>query len=53
MAPWDFDCWNSPRDIPEDVGAIGPVEQITVPGCWQMQGYGLPQYTKRQVPHPI
>jgi beta-galactosidase len=49
---WDFELLDSPRDIPEDVGAMVPSEQITVPGCWQMQGYGLPQYTNVKFPIP-
>lgn len=28
-------------------------DDITVPGCWQMQGYGRPQYTNVIYPFPI
>ncbi len=49
---WDFELLDSPREIPEDVGAMDPSEQITVPGCWQMQGYGVPQYTNVRYPIP-
>lgn len=49
---WDFELLDSPREIPEDVGAMDPSEQITVPGCWQMQGYSVPQYTNVKFPIP-
>ncbi|BCL83899.1 beta-galactosidase [Ktedonobacteria bacterium brp13] len=28
-------------------------DEITVPGCWQLQGYGRPQYTNIVYPFPI
>jgi beta-galactosidase len=49
---WDFCLLDNPRQIPEDVAALLPYQKITVPGCWQMQGYGAPQYTNVNFPIP-
>lgn len=49
---WDFKLLDSPRDIADDITSIALEEHITVPGCWQMQGYGAPQYTNVKYPIP-
>lgn len=49
---WDFMLLNGPHEIPKDVASLAPREKITVPGCWQMQGYGKPQYTNVAFPFP-
>ena len=49
---WDF-CWfESVEDLPEDVFADLSFSSIQVPGCWQMQGFGFPQYTNAAYPIP-
>ena len=49
---WDFHLLNSPLDIPEDIPAFEDYVKLRVPGCWQMQGHGRPQYTNIQYPIP-
>jgi beta-galactosidase len=49
---WDFCLLENPRQIPEDVASPLPYKRILVPGCWQMQGYGAPQYTNVNFPIP-
>lgn len=49
---WDFKLLASPRDIPEDLAFSGDYGIIRVPGCWQMQGYGRPQYANVNYPIP-
>lgn len=50
---WDFCCFDSMEDLPEDISADLAFSTILVPGCWQMQGYGFPQYTNAAYPIPF
>lgn len=49
---WDFHLLPSPRAVPEDIAAHQDYVKISVPGCWQMQGHGKPQYTNVRYPIP-
>jgi len=54
---WQFKYLPSLRDLPEgferpDDAAEG-WDNVTVPGCWQMQGYGRPNYTNVKYPFPV
>jgi beta-galactosidase/beta-glucuronidase len=55
--PWKFNYVASPILAPE--GFESPEfddtdwDDLEVPGCWQMQGYGLPHYTNVVYPFPI
>lgn len=49
---WGFHLYDSPFDIPEDSGVWLSDQVIRVPGCWQMQGFGKPQYTNINYPIP-
>ena len=51
---WDFTYYTSPYDVCELYGEAGEGEKgtIQVPGVWQLQGYGIPQYTNVRFPIP-
>ena len=51
---WNFTYYNSPYDVEELSGEAGEGIQgkIQVPGVWQLQGYGAPQYTNVRYPIP-
>ena len=51
---WRFSYYASPRDVEELSGSAGPCQEgeIQVPGVWQLQGYGAPQYTNVRYPIP-
>lgn len=52
---WDFTYYASPLDVCELSGEGGvPLARgsIMVPGVWQLQGYGAPQYTNVRFPIP-
>ena len=54
---WRFSYWPSPAAVPagfeqeafDDAGWA----EIAVPGNWQRQGYGVPQYTNVAYPFPV
>lgn len=54
---WEFKLTDTPETIPE--GFLTPQDNtnrwktITVPGHWQLQGYGHPHYTNVQYPFPV
>lgn len=54
---WKFDCADTPANAPERFFAVdfdtSDWESITVPGNWQMQGYGHPHYTNTMYPFPL
>ena len=52
---WDFTYYAAWRDVEELSGVSGPGEKgvIDVPGVWQLQGYGAPQYTNVRFPIPF
>jgi len=54
---WQFKYLPSLRDLPEGFEkpdyATDGWEAVSVPGCWQMQGYGKPLYTNVKYPFPI
>ncbi|KAK3329962.1 glycoside hydrolase family 2 protein [Apodospora peruviana] len=55
---WDFHYAQSPPEAPEPApkGSQSSVEEwttIEVPGHWQLQGYGIPQYTNVIYPFPV
>ena len=49
---WEFKLFDRVEDLPDDIGAALAFDRIQVPGCWQMQGYGFPQYTNAAYPIP-
>ena len=51
---WAFTYYHSPRDVEELSGEAGEGQrgEIQVPGVWQLQGYGAPQYTNVRFPIP-
>ena len=51
---WDFTYYAAPADVAELSGEAGEGRQgqIDVPGVWQLQGYGAPQYTNVRFPIP-
>lgn len=52
---WVFSFWPAPGCIPENAAAGGPLPgeaPIPVPSCWQLHGYGRPQYTNVRYPFP-
>ena len=54
---WKFSHVNSPFDAPEDFAEptfdTSTWDDIQVPGLWQLQGYGSPQYTNVAYPFPV
>ena len=52
---WGFTYYQGPRFVPELSGQAGNGERgvIQVPGVWQLQGYGSPQYTNVRFPIPF
>ena len=49
---WGFHLYGSPFAIPDDSALWLSDQSIRVPGCWQMQGFGKPQYTNVNYPIP-
>ena len=54
---WKFDYSETPIEAPEaffreDFDAAA-WDEIAVPSCWQMQGYGRPHYTNVNYPFPV
>lgn len=49
---WEFAYLDSPLQVPEDPTTLETPDRITVPGSWQMQGYGQKQYTNVNFPFP-
>lgn len=51
---WLFKLFPSPYDVPEELPSI-PQDwsTVTVPGNWECQGFGRPQYTNFVYPFPI
>ncbi len=49
---WNFAFYERPQDVPEDFISNVPSAEISVPGCWDMQGYDYPHYTNVQMPWP-
>ncbi len=52
---WYFSYYKRYVDIPDGVAHSVPFDQktIPVPSCWQMQGYGIPQYVNCAYPIPL
>jgi beta-galactosidase/beta-glucuronidase len=42
-----------PFDAHEDDGDDSIWDTLSVPGCWQLQGYGTPNYTNVRYPFPV
>ena len=51
---WDFTWFSSWREVEWLSGRAGAGRSgtIQVPGVWQLQGYGIPQYTNVRYPIP-
>ncbi|WP_058234621.1 glycoside hydrolase family 2 TIM barrel-domain containing protein [Devriesea agamarum] len=45
--------WDFRYGLHADGSDLGPAAPIDVPGLWQLQGYGAPQYTNVIFPFPI
>ena len=50
---WDFGWYASPDEVPAQWPATRLTACITVPGCWQMQGYDTPVYTNVKYPFEV
>lgn len=54
---WKFNFSPTPFDVPEDFFIEdfddSLWDDIRVPGCWQLQGYGRPHYTDLIYPFPV
>ncbi|KLU85807.1 hypothetical protein MAPG_04827 [Magnaporthiopsis poae ATCC 64411] len=50
---WDFHYASTPLEAPEPDAAADGWQPITVPGHWQLQGWGHPHYTNVQYPIPV
>ena len=53
---WNFVYLSSPKSLsenPQDLYNQGQKERISVPGCWELQGYGRPQYLNIAYPFPV
>lgn len=46
---WQFAFFPREEDLPE---TISHWDRITVPGCWELQGYEQPNYSNINYPHP-
>ncbi len=46
---WDFAYFDRDMDVPEHIAAW---DQISVPSCWQLEGYDHPNYTNVNYPYP-
>ncbi|NLN64880.1 MAG: glycoside hydrolase family 2, partial [Clostridiaceae bacterium] len=47
---WRFKHFERDIDVPEEISSW---DQIDVPSCWQLRGYGKPVYTIVNYPHPV
>ena len=47
---WDFAYFECEDYIPEN---IEKWDKITVPSCWQLMGYGNPNYSNINYPYPV
>lgn len=52
---WHFRYFSSFDDVPDGIAEadFNEWERIPVPSCWQMHGYGAPQYTNVNYPIPL
>lgn len=46
---WDFAYFDRDIDVPEKIEIWN---KIPVPSCWQLEGYGHPNYTNTNYPYP-
>ena len=47
---WNFAYFSRDIDVPE---RIEKWDKISVPSCWQLQGYENPNYTNTNYPYPV
>ncbi len=47
---WDFAYFERDIDVPKN---IENWDKIDVPSCWQLRGYGHPNYTNVNYPYPV
>ncbi len=47
---WDFAYFQRDIDVPNE---IEKWDEITVPSCWQLEGYENPNYTNINYPYPV
>ncbi len=54
---WKFSYYNNPKFIPSDIYNMSydssNLDNIEVPSCWQLKGYGQMQYTDEGYPFPV
>jgi beta-galactosidase/evolved beta-galactosidase subunit alpha len=54
---WKFSCYSNPAYVDPDFAAEDydacDWDELEVPSCWQMHGYGRPHYTNVIYPFPI
>ena len=49
---WRFAYYERPGLLPETLADAVCPDEMPVPGCWQMNGFGKPQYTNVRFPIP-
>lgn len=49
---WDFDYYERPDALPDDLLTRPAAAKLAVPSNWQLHGYGKPQYTNIRYPIP-
>lgn len=50
---WNFKYFETPLDLPDDIGTIKYNADLPVPSCWECYGYGQIQYTNINYPFPV
>ncbi|HHY83177.1 MAG TPA: beta-galactosidase subunit alpha [Clostridiales bacterium] len=45
--------WQAPADFHKDEFDVSAWDEIDVPSCWQMKGYGYPHYSNVVYPFPV
>lgn len=47
---WSFAYFETPQDLPDDMGQLTFGTELPVPSCWECYGYGQIHYTNRNYP---
>ncbi len=50
---WDFKYFEKEDDVPQNISETEYCDKITVPSCWQLQGYGQISYLNSVYPFPV
>ena len=49
---WQFRGYDSPESAPEEWWAAEPDRRMPVPGNWELNGFGVPNYVNVRYPYP-